>query len=469
MSASLNIAASGIDAAQTAMDTIAQNLSNANTPGYVAETANLVANPGGDLLGVGDGSRVVSVTQTNDGLLLANVQQSQGALSQSSALQQVLQQAQLSFQEPSSSGLSADLSSFWQAWDQIAQNPSTPAPRQQVLDLAGNLATDLHQASQELDTTVQNATSELQNDVIPEANRLLKQVAGLNAQILGTQSTGGSPNALIDQRNQAMDQLAKDIGAVGTTKPDGSYQVTVGGAPVVQGGWADSLSLAGSGGTLSIVSNSSQAAVPVTQGTAAGLLAGVTHITGIPGDPTNPGYRGMLDQVANDLAATVNSQLTAGYTVTSSGTPATYTATKGVPLFTPTSGPVTASNIVVGITDPTQLAAASASSVSPSAQGGLNDGSNAQAVADLWNSSSGPDVTYRNLVQTVGDNVSAVNNQVQAQTAVANAAQQNLQAVAGVDPNQQMISLMNFQQAYQASAKVISTTDSAVQSLLAAV
>ena len=50
----LNIAATGVQADQTAMDTIAQNLSNTNTPGYVAETANLVANPGGDKYGVGD-------------------------------------------------------------------------------------------------------------------------------------------------------------------------------------------------------------------------------------------------------------------------------------------------------------------------------------------------------------------------------------------------------------------------------
>jgi flagellar hook-associated protein 1 FlgK len=52
---------------------------------------------------------------------------------------------------------------------------------------------------------------------------------------------------------------------------------------------------------------------------------------------------------------------------------------------------------------------------------------------------------------------------------VANAAQQDLAAVSGVDTNSQMVMMINYQQAYQASAKVISTVDTMIQSLLQAV
>lgn len=443
---SLSIASTGLDAAQTAMDTISQNLSNANTPGYVTETANLVANPGGDPLGVGDGTRVTSVTQTGDTLLVSNAQQAQASLAQSSALQQVLQQAQLSFQEPSTSGLAQALSAFWQSWDQVASNPSGPAGRQQVVDNAQNVATDLQQASAQMATTTANANSQL-SGVVSTANTLLSEVAGLNQQITATTSTGGSPNSLLDQRTQLMGQLAGAIGATGTLQPDGSLSVTVGGISLVQGNWSDTLSLQTGGSGSQIVAKTSQATLAASSGTAAGLLAAVNQYL--------PAYQSQLDGVAKSLSSLVNGALTAGYTATGAA---------GTALFTGTG----AANIGIDpaiAADPTLLAASGTSTL-PDA---TNDGSNAQSIADLWNSPTGPDVSYQGLVQQVGDQVSSINSQVRAQTSVSNAATQNLQAVTGVNPNDQLVSLLNFQQAYQAAAKVISTADSAMQSLLAAI
>jgi len=57
---------------------------------------------------------------------------------------------------------------------------------------------------------------------------------------------------------------------------------------------------------------------------------------------------------------------------------------------------------------------------------------------------------------------------VQAQTSVANAAQQNLQAIQGVNTNDQMVQMLTYQQAYQASAKLISTVDTMMQALIQA-
>ena len=462
----LNIAASGVQADQTAMDTIAQNLSNTNTPGYVSETANLATNPGGKPVGVGSGVRVSSVTQVSDSLLVTNAQQTSGALAQGSALQQVLQQAQLAFQEPTSNGMSNDLANFWQSWDAIASNPSDPAARIQTIDQAQTVATDLQQANTQLTTVAANATSEL-GSVATEANGLLSQVATLNTQIASSQFTGTSPNALIDQRNQAMNQLAKDIGAVGSTTPAGSYQVKVGNVVLVNGGWSDTLSVPAPTGTgtgiqpIGLQAKESGATVSVSAGTAAGLIAGVNNLSG---------FQTQLNGVASKLYNDVNTALGNGYTYQAGVTPQVH----GGPLFVTSDGSttVTAANISVSPAmvgtpstpgDPSMLAAAT----DPS--NAANDGSNAQAIASMWNSAGGSDSLYRSLVQQVGQQVSSTNNQVQSQTAVANAAQQNLQAVTGVDPNTQLVSLMNFQQAYQAAAKVISTVDTAMQSLIAAV
>src|SRR5581483_8158885 len=115
-------------------------------------------NPSGLMLGVGGGVRVAGITQSGDWLLTANAQQTQGGLSQLSALQQVLQTTQSSFQEPSTTGLSAALSTFWQSWDAVAQNPADPAARTDVLGAAQTVTSDLNSAAQQL-STIQADTS----------------------------------------------------------------------------------------------------------------------------------------------------------------------------------------------------------------------------------------------------------------------------------------------------------------------
>lgn len=444
---SLNIAASGLTAQQAAIDTISENLANANTPGYVSETAVLRPNPGGDLLGVGDGVSVTGIDQNGDSLLMTNVLQSQGALSQSTALQQVLQGVEAAFPEPNGSGIANDLSTFWQSWDAVAQDPSNPAPRAQVVDLAQNLATDFNQASTQLDNLEQNAQSQL-TSVVGQANTMLAQVASLNQRITAFGGSGTQANALIDQRNQVMTQLASAIGAVAVPQGDGSINVNVGGITLVQGNWNDTLSLTGSPGSLAITTTSTAVAIPASSGTASGLMAALNQYL--------PAYGSQLDASANALASTVNNQLAAGYTATGA-------SGAGYPLFSGSGAAGLTVNPAVAAD--TSLIAASGTSTLPNA---VNDGSNAQAMAELYNSATGPDQAYQTFIQGMGSQVQAVNSQVQSQTSVSTAASQNLASVAGVNTNDQMVQLLAFQQAFQASAKLISSVDTMMQSLIQA-
>ncbi|HXQ74904.1 MAG TPA: flagellar hook-associated protein FlgK [Acidimicrobiales bacterium] len=443
----LGIAASGLDAQQTAMDTISENLTNANTPGYVAESAQLSTNPGGDLLGVGDGVRVDGVTQNSDGLLATNALQTQGVLSQSTALQQILQGAQSAFPVSGSSGIASDLSSFWQSWDAISQDPSNPAPRTQVVDLAQNLVSDFQQASQQLSNLQVNAQSQVSTSVT-QVNSILKQVATLNGEIGATEGGGSPANSLIDQQNQLMGELATSIGAVAVPQADGTVNVDVGGVTLVQGTWSDTVVTTGGAGAMKLVAHASGTTIPTSAGSVAGQLAAINQYL--------PAYQSQLDTAANDLASTVNTQLAAGYTATGA-------SGAGYPLFEGTG----AAGISVNpaITGNVQLIAASSTAAVPDA---TNDAGNAQAMAELYNSPTGPDQQYQSLIQGLGTQVAAVNSQVQAQTSVANAAQENLQSIEGVNTNDEMVQMLTFQQAYQASAKLVSTVDTMMQALIQA-
>ena len=445
MTIGLFIAGTGLDAMQTAMDTVAQNLSNASTPGYVSESAALVANPDTNALGVGGGVSVAAITQANSPLLTANVVQTQGALSQATSLQQVLNGAQAVFPEPSSSGLAQQLSNFWQTWDSLAQSPSSPAPYNEVVDVAQNLVSSLHSASGQL-TNLQNNSQTQLSSTVTQANTLLAQVASLNGQITATAGNGASPNSLIDQQNQVIQNLAQLVGVTVTPGPGGTANVEIGGIDLVQGTIAQTLAVQGAPGSETLATASGGATVPTSGGVAAGLLAAINQYL--------PSYQNQLDGVANALASTVNGQLAAGYTTT--GQPGSAS-----PLFTGSGAAGLSVNPSV-VANPESIAASSTATL-PAAS---NNGGNAQAMAQLFNSPTGPDQTYQSLIEVLGSQVQSVNNQVHSQTSVANAAQQQLQAATGVNPDTQMVTLLNLQQTYQAAAKVIQTIDTALQSLL---
>ena len=382
----LSIAASGIDAQQTAMETISENLTNANTPGYVSESVQQAPNPGGDLLGVGDGVRTVAVTRNSDNLLATNAQQTQGTLSQTTSLQQILQGAQSAFSEPSSSGIAAALSSFWQSWDAINQNPSNLAPRTQVVDQAQDLVSDFQQASQQLADLSSNAQSQVATTV-SQTNQLLGQIATLNSQIATTEGSGSPANSLLDEQNQIMGELATNIGAVGVVQPNGTLNVNVGGITLVQGSWSDTISVSGGAGNMTLTAEASGAKIPASAGAVAGQLAAINQYL--------PAYQSQLNATANALASTVNTQLAAGYTAT--GAPGS-----DYPLFEGSGAAGLSLNSAV--TANPQLIAASDTATVPAA---TNNGANAQAMAEQYNSPTGPDSQYQALIQGLGAQVQA--------------------------------------------------------------
>ncbi len=456
------IAASGLEADRTAMDTIADNLSNVNTPGYAAESPILTTTPSWDVLGIGAGVTVLDVGQANDAVLSADNLAAAGGAASSSALQQILSSVQSVFPEPGPNGLSAQLSTFWSSWDAIATNPSETAPRTEVIDQAQNIASTLNQATTQLTQTSADTVTQI-GSTVGQVNSLLSQVAALNQSIVSTVAAGGQPNSLVDQRNNLVSQLGQDVGVTTVPQSNGSINVYVGGAQLVQGNTADSLTMqtTGSPPTVSIVSGNTGAPVAVSSGSMAGMLTAV--------NVSIPAYQSQLNTVATDLANTVNGALGQGYDASGNTDVAAGTGVgpnNSAPLFVIGSGSGAAATISVNqavVGNPALLAAATSST------NGANDGSNAQAIAELGTSPTGPDQAYQTFVTNLGSQVQTVTNQSNAQQSLSQSLSASLQSVTGVNTDQQTVEMLGYQQAYQASAKVISTIDTMVQSLLGAV
>ena len=556
--AGINIAASGLLAQQTAMDVIAENLANATTPGYVRARANLTTMPGSSA--VGNGAMVANITLVQNSILAADARAGASGSSQLTAYGTLLNEAQSAFGEPSSTGIAAQLSQMWSSFDNIANNPSSLAPRSETLSYASQVATSLNEAAIQLASLGHQTVLQLQ-DQAGQVNSLLAQAASLNSSILSAKTGGGDANSLSNQLNQVINQLGKLINVSVRQQPNGSTNLYMGGITLVEGSTvAATLGIsatgAGAGLSASVTSSSTTGPVAVTSGSIAGLLAGMSKISG---------FQGQLNTVASSLAGLVNtSQANGAYwypaiagssalastvtipsggqtlAVTSAGVASTYTIPAGT--YTPaqlasavqssSSGALTASvnssgALVIAASDAQAassltvtggtalgvlgLSASSSATPTPDALGappaffvnsssgsstgidaanisvnpaltsnplalsagssvssGPLDGSNAQAMAALYNSSAGPDSTYRTLIGQIGTLTQSANQQVQNQSALSSAAQAALQSNSGVSVNQETIDMLKYQEAYQAAAKMLSAMDSLVQSLIQA-
>jgi flagellar hook-associated protein 1 FlgK len=373
----LYIALSGLEAQQTGLDVVAQNVANANTPGYRTESVDLAnqqlaGNP------MGDGVSVAGVLQAQNTFAQALAYSATSANAYAKQLSSTLSAAQsTSFAEPAPSGISELLNGLWSAFGQLSDAPTQLASYQSVVTAAEQVAGAINQAASGL-TQLYRATQEQASLLATQVNQQLAQVASLNAQIASVQgSEVGAGNSLVDSRNQVLSQLASEIGATVVPGPSGQVSVLVGGVTLVQGAQASTIAVAASApgdppatsDTASVVLAGTTTQVPISSGTMGGLLAALNG--------NLPRYGTALNAVATTLADQVNQQLAAGQAQGPSGPqagPALFVAQGG--------GPLTAASLAVNPTivqDP-QLIAASASPYA-----GAN-GQNAAAIAGLGTS-----------------------------------------------------------------------------------
>jgi flagellar hook-associated protein 1 FlgK len=141
-----------------------------------------------------------------------------------------------------------------------------------------------------------------------------------------------------------------------------------------------------------------------------------------------------------------------------------YSGAPGGLFFTapPTSGVNAAANMTVAITDPSKIAAASVPV--PPATFAVGDNTNALALADIQNQAVTDNETpidyYSNFVSELGNEVAGTTAQNSAQQTVLNQLQQQVSSTSGVSLDEEAVNLIQFQRAYEASARIISTIDS---------
>ena len=256
----LNTALSGVEAAQEELDTTGQNITNANTPGYEQQVVNLVESPSLAISGsaadgalqLGTGVNAQSITNSGDPYLDAAWRQQNASTYGAATTQTYMQQIQTALNEPNSSGISAQLATFWKDWNDLADNPNDAAAQQAVVQQGQQLADTFNGLSSELNgpdpgnPTDPTNSSSILGQVNSQYMAAMEgptaagasggtlyndayNIASLNYSIVQAQAAGQNPNDLIDQRNAALDNLSQLGNVQVQNNTDGSVSVYFGG------------------------------------------------------------------------------------------------------------------------------------------------------------------------------------------------------------------------------------------------
>jgi flagellar hook-associated protein 1 FlgK len=255
----LDLGSNALSVQEEAMEVTGQNLANVNTTGYARQQlVTQAATPLQTSIGQeGTGVEATGISQSVDSLLDSQIQSETSVSGSLNAQQQALQNAETSLNEQiantsngtsSPSGLTADLSSLFSSFQSLSTDPANLSERQSVVASAQQLSTEFNQVSSQLGTVNDQLNQSIQSGVT-SANQDLTQIASLNQQIIQAQADGGSANDLDDEREQAIDDLAKYANATATAQSNGAVNINIGGVTMVSGGTAtDSLETYDSGG-----------------------------------------------------------------------------------------------------------------------------------------------------------------------------------------------------------------------------
>jgi flagellar hook-associated protein 1 FlgK len=233
-----NVAISGLNVAQAGVLTTGHNIANASTPGYsrqrIVQTTNAPQFTGAGF--IGKGANVESIQRVYNQFLSSQVLSAQSGAAQADSYLAQIRQIDNLLADPSA-GLSPAMADFFKGVQEVAANPASLPARQAMLSASQSLVARFQSVDQRLREIREGVNSQITSE-ITLINSYAKQIADVNQRIIVAQAAGPAvpANDLLDQRDQLIAELNKEIRVTTQIQNDGTYSVFIGnGQPLVVG------------------------------------------------------------------------------------------------------------------------------------------------------------------------------------------------------------------------------------------
>lgn len=437
----LSIGKSGAVAARVALDVTAQNITNASTDGYIRRSVLLreVAASGG-IGRVGDvslsGVTLDRVVRNADMFRQSEVRRTGADAARANAEVSGLQNIEDALDQ---SGVYDAIVGFEGALQQLASDPTDASLRASVVELARTMTRTLNIAASSLEQVGEGLRFEAA-DGVGQIDLLATELARVNLRLARAADASSDQTMLLDQRDHLLEQLSRYVDVTTTFAADDTVAVRIGGAsgPVlVNGGTAGNFAMTtAADGTISFTLDGNPA---TPQG---GSLAGKTLALAKLKDVQDG-----LDAVANSVIGAINAAQTGGVALDGSAGQAMFSGT-------------TAADIALAFDDGGMIATAPAGAAADSRdQTNLGAMRAALATAD-------PAGKADSLIFEISSAVQGRTVTRDALDSIANTAKITLSAQAGVSLDNEAANLLRFQQAFQASGRIMQVANEIFDSIL---
>ncbi|MGY2258370.1 flagellar hook-associated protein FlgK [Pseudomonas sp. SDO55104_S430] len=307
----LNIGMSGLSASRASLVTTGNNISNVDTVGYSRQQT--VQNSKNSIqygnVFIGTGTTLADVRRVYNSYLDSQLQTTTSLNSDAQAyLGQATQVDKLL--SDSGTGVTKSLQAFFSSLQTLAGNSNDNAARQALLTNAQGLSSRFNAISKQL--TQQNSyINDQLGSMADQVNKLASTVAAYNKKIAEVSGSGGTPNELLDQRNETVRQLSELVGTQ-VTETEGRLDIYLGsGQPLVVGDTVNKLRVAPdpSDPTRSaIIMDRNGSSIDITNVMSGGEMGGLVRYRN---DVLTPAVNG-LGRIAMVVADQVNKQLGQG-------------------------------------------------------------------------------------------------------------------------------------------------------------
>lgn len=430
---------------QSALDATSRNIANMNTEGYKRRRVDMTRYSVGfsRINGGLSENNIVRMRQrfVEDQLYLENERMGQYNMDE-----QILNRVEGIFGTGDSNGLIDLLNEFWNGWEDLANNPESQSQRTILRNKGVSIAHWFNRVHGDVKALKTQIREEIQ-DTVRQTNQYLTQLADLNKAIQLNQD-----NDLLDQRDIVLDKLSGLLDINIMENDDQSVVISSGGQILVSRNSAyqiESEVTTSNGYTqIKIMRTEGSKVLDVESGRLGSQLT--NHNQRINN------YLADLNTLATSISSMVNSIHSSGYDLSGN---------TGNNFFEPDitgAGDFSVSADI--LSDPSLIAAASAS-------GDPGNGSIALSISALRNNTSMPgSVTlgeyYTVLVGQVGQDVQNADFSKTNQTKIIQSLKNQMEATSGVSVDEEMTNLLQFEQGYQAAAKMVNAIDDFAKTIL---
>jgi flagellar hook-associated protein 1 FlgK len=464
---------------QTALQTTGHNIANKGTEGFSRQRVELqTAEPvGSGKVRIGQGSKTAAITRVNNPYLEKQIGNEQAGLGYFNSKHESLTRVEAIYNEQLNKGLNNYVSEFFNTFRELSNNPESLATRTQVKESADLLTKDFKRINNQL-TEVQRDIDQQVKVHVFDINEMTTEIAKLNEKIQLVENGGTPANDERDRRDLLIKNLGEKVNIRWAEGQDGMVTITAGNsALLVAGNDAKTLIAQPTSetdtkneGSFDIFYQNSDHATPikVTQQLTGGSLGGLIEVR----DKNIGELLNDVDQMAYSVATTVNAVHARGFDGYNK---------PGAKFFeVPDVVRHAAASVRLSkeiAEDPIRIAAAAAPS-------GAGDNRIATALSRLQfenimgnkdrapaemaapGSASTIDEFYNSMVGKVGIQTRRAENSAASQKDIVGQLKNIRESVSGVSLDEETTKLIEYQKAFDASARLIKTADEMFDTVL---